>query len=66
MGLTLQNTMSHLHWTIQSHNTSIEIIFLFQSFLVPTVGRQFSLFMGYHVSTIELIREGYGLFNIIM
>ena len=39
MGLFIQSTISvsHVHWTIYSHNLSLKVVFLFQSFNVINV-----------------------------
>ena len=40
--------MSHVHWVFESHNLSLEVVFLFQSFLVLTVDKHFYDFIMEH------------------
>ena len=48
-------TVSYVHWIIESHNLSLEVVFLFRSFLVLTVDKHFLWF--YHETWTDCSRD---------
>ena len=48
-------SVSHVHWTIKSHNLSLEVVILFHRFLVLTVDKLVLLF--YHETRTDCSRD---------